>query len=86
MSFERSRGGHRDPYEDLKAPYPELVEDEESFEVFSRSRPLDREHVVGEVDAEAGVGEDLGQPSVVHLLLGERGADLHGAQFSRSSY
>jgi hypothetical protein len=42
--------------------------------------------VVGEVDAEAGVGEDLGEPGVVDLLLGERGADLHGTQFSRSSY
>ena len=43
-------------------------------------RPLDREHVVGEVDPEAGVGQDLGQPGVVDRMLGAGGADLHGHQ------
>ena len=41
-------------------------------------RPLDQEHVVGEVVAEAGVREDLGEALVGDGRARAGGADLHG--------
>lgn len=45
MRFQREGRGPLDPYNDLRAPFPELVEDEpESLDQCSRSLDLEHEH------------------------------------------